>query len=66
MTMSDQHLAVTLHSTREIDWNTKISIYFIQEAQEVLVAADTVADMAVLEVLDMVPLWRSKLELYTL
>jgi hypothetical protein len=54
--MSDQHLAVTLHGMREIDRNTKISIYFIQEAQEVLAAADTVADMGVLEVLDIVPL----------
>jgi choline dehydrogenase-like flavoprotein len=57
--MSDKHeksLAVTLHGTREIDWNTNISIYFTQEAQEVLVAADRVADTAVLEVLGMVPL----------
>jgi hypothetical protein len=55
--MSDQHqksIAVTLHGTREIDWHTSVSIYFTQEAQEALVAADRVADMAVLEVLGMV------------
>jgi hypothetical protein len=59
MTMSDQHeksLAVTLHGSREFHWNTNISIYFTQEGQEVLVAVDTVADPAVLEVLGMVPL----------
>jgi hypothetical protein len=41
---------------REIDWNTKISIHFIQEAQEVLAAVDTVADTVVPEVPDMDPL----------
>jgi hypothetical protein len=59
MTMSDQHekfIAVALRGTREIDWNTSISIYFSQEAQEAMVAAGRVADRAVLEVLGMVPL----------
>jgi hypothetical protein len=57
--MSDRHeeyLAVTLFGTREIDWNINISIYFTQEAQQALVAADRMVDTAVVEVMRMVPL----------
>jgi hypothetical protein len=59
--MSDQrkesHI-LKVYGTREIDWDTSISIYFTQEAEEALVerVADRGPDRVVVEVMGMVPL----------